>query len=294
MDSSNSITSRFSRSWKIAKDTFKVMWQDKEILIFPILSSVFSIILLVLFLFPLILTGNLQYRGIYLYLSIFFIYFIITFLAVFFNAGIVYIAKTRFSGGNATLSDGLKAGFRHMPQLISWSLLSATVGLLLNLLSSPARKNNNITGLIQKAVISLLGLAWAIVSVFVVPAIVLKGHGPIKALRSSVEAVKKTWGESLIRYYGLGLLKGIFSIVGFILFLVPGVLLITSGSLNFGIVLIIIFAFYFMLVSIIFSSANTVFNTALFIYADTGKVPSGYSKEELQHAFVADDGSKLK
>src|SRR3989344_4613741 len=147
MDSSNSITSRFSRSWKIAKDTFKVMWQDKEILIFPILSSVFSIILLVLFLFPFIITGNLQYTGIYLYLSILFIYFIITFLAVFFNAGIVHIAKTRFSGGNATLGDGLKAGFKHLPQLISWSLLSATVGLLLNILSSQARKNNNITGL---------------------------------------------------------------------------------------------------------------------------------------------------
>ena len=47
-----------------------------------------------------------------------------------------------------------------------------------------------------------------------------------------------------------------------------------------------IFILYFVLVLVIFSSANTIFNTALFIYANEGKVPHFYTKEELEQAFV--------
>ncbi|MFH1275777.1 MAG: DUF6159 family protein [Candidatus Woesearchaeota archaeon] len=284
------ITDTFSRSWEITKKTFHVMKLDKEILLFPILSSVFSIILFLLLVFPFLLTA-LTVTGkaddMYaIYLGIFGLYFISAFSATFFNVGIVHIAKTRFQGGDATFMDGIKIAGKHLKHIIGWSLLTATVGLLLNILESQSRKKGGVGAIIGRIAASLLGMAWAIVSIFVVPAMVIKGIGPIDALKSSVQTIKKTWGESLVRHYGLGIVRTIVSGIGVFLFLLPGIYSFFVGSMNGGFILIGIFIVYLLIVSVIFSSANTIFNTALFLYADEGKVPEYFSKEELSHAFV--------
>ncbi len=278
---------RFSRSWEITKKTFAVMKEDKEILLFPILSSLFSLVLFLIFLFPFFLSyfQEKAITPVLLYASIFAFYFLVTFVAVFFNAGIVHIAKTRFEGGNATFWDGIKAPLKHLRQIIGWALLSATVGLILNLLESSARRQRGILGLLGRIAVGLLGVAWAIVSLFVVPAMVIKGYGPIDALKSSAQAVKKTWGESLIKYFGLGLVRTLFMVVGIIALVVPGILLIPA-SLPLGLALIGLFVVYFSMVAVIFSSASAVFDTALYVYAQEGKVPKFYSQEELSKAFV--------
>lgn len=285
-----SLTDRFSRSWEITKKTFHVMKLDKEILFFPILSTVFSIILFLLLVFPFILTALMTGGSIEdpyaIYFGIFGLYFISAFSATFFNVGIVHIARTRFKGGDATFMDGIRTASKHLKHIIGWSLLTATIGLLLNILDNQSREKGGIIGIIGRIVASLIGMAWAIVSLFVIPAMVIKGIGPIDALKSSVAAVKKTWGESLIRHFGLGLIQGMITFIGILLFLVPGVYALFVGSLVGGMILIGIFIVYVMIVSILFSSANTIFNTALFLYAEEGKVPEFFSKEELSHAFV--------
>jgi len=40
-----------------------------------------------------------------------------------------------------------------------------------------------------------------------------------------------------------------------------------------------------LIVLLIFTVANSVYNTALFVYADTGKIPEGYNKELMTNAF---------
>lgn len=285
-----SIAERFQRSWDITKQTFQIMNHDREILLLPILSALCSLILFTIFIVPfvvgMIIGNTFGQEPLFLYGGIFIFYFATMFIATFFNAAVVHIAKTRMSGGDATLKDGLRTSLQHLKQLLGWAVLAATVGLILNILDSQAREKGGIIGIIGRIVVSLIGLAWAIVSVFVVPAIVLKGVGPITALKHSALAVKKTWGESLIRYYGLGMVQGIFTIIGILFFLIPTVLLFLSSNLILAGIFLGIFVLYIALVAIIFSSANTIFNTALFIYADSGKVPSLYSKENVEHAFV--------
>ncbi len=289
------IAETFSRSWDITKQTFHVMKLDKEIMLFPILSGITSLILFAIFLFPLFVFTYfgkmLGQVGVLLYVGIFVFYFLVTFTSIFFNAGMVHIAKTRFSKGDATFKDGIKAAASHFKQLIAWSLLSATVGLILSHLQAEARERGGIAGFIAGLVISLIGIAWAIVSVFVVPAIVLKGYGPIDALKSSALAIKKTWGESLIRYYGLGMVQGICTFVNVILFLVPALILLFFGqSWALAGPLLGVFVLIEMLIIIVFNSANTIFNTALFMYADTGKVPHHYSEDTMKNAFKQKTG----
>ena len=114
----------------------------------------------------------------------------------------------------------------------------------------------------------------------------IKGYGPIEALKKSAVTIKKTWGESLIKYYGLGLVKGGLLGIGLLLFLVPAILIgFGTGSFGSALILVGIFIFYSMVVMVLFKSADTIFNTALFLYADSGKVPEFYSKDVLSHAF---------
>jgi hypothetical protein len=90
----------------------------------------------------------------------------------------------------------------------------------------------------------------------------------------------------LIKYYGFGFAKGIIVIIGFFMIAVPGILLILQGMIIAGGVLLGIFVLLLVLITIIFSAMSTIYDTALFMYADTGTVSTFFSAEELKSAFV--------
>ncbi|MAG60745.1 hypothetical protein CL619_03070 [archaeon] len=281
---------RFKRSWDVTKQTFKIMMHDKEILAFPILAAFFSIIAFIALVAPIFVTafvtGTLgsDATPLLVYLGIFVFYFVTAFFSVFFNAGVVHIAKTRMEGGDATFMDGIKAATSKLGKLIQWSLLTATVGLILSALESQARKKGGIIGMLGKIATSLLGLAWAIVSTFVVPAIILKDQGPIDALKSSTAAIKKTWGESLIKWFGLSTVKNAIMFLATILFLLPGIL--SFGiSISLAVFLVGLWILVLMLVSVVFRAADMIFDTALFLYADTGKEPKMFTGGVIKNAF---------
>ncbi len=287
----NSFTDRFKRSWDVTKQTFNVMMHDKEILLFPILAAIFSLITFAIFIFPFLATAlvaqavDANAAPFMFYLGIFAFYFIVSFSTIFFNAGVVHIAKTRMEGGNATFMDGIKTAWSHVGKLAQWALIAATVGILLNMLESQARKKGGILGMLGVLATRVLGLAWAIVSLFVVPSIVLKNHGPIDALKSSAQTIKKTWGESLIKWFGLSVVSNMIIFALSLFLLLPGILALFASP-AFGIIMISIYALSVSLVMVFFSAANTVYDTALFIYADTGKEPKFFSKEQVHDAFV--------
>ena len=68
----------FSRSWEIAKLSFNVMKHGKELLAFPILAAVFSVIFIAVMLFPSIIFGlvsaDTRYAGFAEYLILFLAY----------------------------------------------------------------------------------------------------------------------------------------------------------------------------------------------------------------------------
>ena len=66
-----------------------------------------------------------------------------------------------------------------------------------------AERSGGIGKIILNITTSILGMMWGIITVFVVPAMVYHDLEPFDAIKKSVEALKRTWGESLIRYVGL-------------------------------------------------------------------------------------------
>ena len=278
----------FSRSWEITKITFDVMMKDKELLLFPLFGGIFSLLFILTLAFPTFLVQILAGKSVVFsgleYLVLFIIYFGLSFIAVFFNVCVVYTVKKRFEGGNSTFFEAIKFAFSKIHLIFIWSLVSATVGVLLKVLDRAAEKSGAAGKIILSIFRALLGMAWSIVTLFVVPVMVYDGLGPFDAIKKSASVFRKTWGESIVKWLGLGAVQGLFTFIGIIL----GVILVIL-SLGFGpvaIVLVIVLVVgYFIALSLLFTVANTVFDTALFVYADKGIIPSGYNQEVLFGAF---------
>ena len=279
----------FSRSWHITKLSFRVIKQDKELLLFPILAGIFSIIFILAMLFPTLIVGILGAAGFtgftfFHYVMIFLTYLGLAFIATFFNVCVVYTAKIRFSGKNATPGETFKFAFSKIHLIFMWSLLSATVGLLLTMLDKIAQRLGVVGEIILTIIRAILGVMWSIITIFVIPSMVFHDLGPIKAIKKSISVLRKTWGESLIRIIGLGAIQGLFILLGLIVF-IPLIVLVSPLGIISVLVMIGLFVMYILGVILIFGVANQVFNTALYIYAETGKVVGGYDSKILGEAF---------
>jgi hypothetical protein len=173
--------------------------------------------------------------------------------------------------------------------IVQWSLLSATVGLILRLLHNLASRLPRIGEIIAKIIIGLMGMTWSILTIFVVPVLVYEGLGPIDAIKKSIEALRKTWGENLIRAIGLGLIQvlvfiGIIAVAGAItygLYAVSGGIGAAIGvAIGLGLML---------LTGLIFAVANTVYSTALYVYANSNTVASGFNEDVVKGALKSRD-----
>ncbi len=283
------MSNAFSRSWEITKATFSVIKHDKELLLFPVLSMIFSLLFIVVLLLPTSVFLAIKGEGASAlvgidFLFLFLLYLILAFVATFFNVCVVYTAKIRFEGGNATFGESIKFAFSKIRLIFYWSLISATVGLILRALENSAERFGQVGQILVKVLTGALGLIWSIITIFVIPVMVYEDIGPFDAIKKSALVIKKTWGESLIRHFGLGFVEMIFFILGLIVFSVLGMLAFSLGGIAL-IIVIILGVIYLLGIVLIFGIANTIFNTALYFYANTGKIPGEFSKEEMDGAF---------
>lgn len=278
----------FERSWKITKLSLNVMKKDKELFLFPIIGGIFSLAFLIAMIFPIVVTAPASQAsgnstGMSFYMLIFLIYFGLALIATFFNTCVVYTIKKRFDGSKATFWDSIKFTLSRIHLVIAWGIISATVGLLLRILDQIGENMGEVGQILMSILTSILGAIWSIITVFVIPAMVYHNIGPFKAIKMSIQSLKKTWGESLVRYYGLGIIELVLIVAGVILGIVFALLTTSIPALFYTV--IIIFSIYIIAVLMFFSVANTIFNTALFVYADTGRVPKAYDTEIVQEAF---------
>lgn len=279
------------RSWSLTKTSFSVLWQDPEMLIFPVLSAFFSTCFIALIFVPSVFASvmssgsgsiSIAFGGLEAIL-LFCSYFVFAFLSTFFNVCVVYTAKTRFEGGNATFFQSLGFAMSRVHRIAAWSLVSATVGLFLRWLDNMAERKG-IVGVIFRLLAGLLGFAWAIVQLFVIPAMVYEDVGPVDAIKTSISTLKETWGESLVRHYGLGFLQ-FLATLPWILAIAGGIYLLTMLP-PLGGVVIALGVVGIIATSTVFGVLNTIYNTALYHFASTRSVPSGWEDEPLEMAFT--------
>lgn len=281
----------FSRSWDLTKTTLGVIRKDKELFAYSILSGFFSLAFLCIMFIPLLFvelrsfaisSNGLDALNIGFY---FLVYFILFFIFTFFNFCIVYTAKKRFEGGNAKFFESIGFTLSKIHLVIFWSLLSASVSIVMKIIESFGRKRGKGINIIASIISWIIGTSWSLATIFTMPAIVYYQIGPFKAIGKSVQTLKKTWGESIIRYIGFGATEFILFFLGILV----GAGLVFAGisinSISLIIVAVILVSIYFVFLISLFSIATMVFNTALFVYAETGRVPDGFNEDILKSAF---------
>jgi hypothetical protein len=265
------------RTWELVKESFAVLLADKEILLFPVLSSIAAILVSVTFLVPLHQIGAFeameQGRGETVdYILLFFWYYLSYFVIIFFNSGLVACANIRLSGGDPTVRDGLRIAFGRLDRILVWALVAATVGLILRTLEQRSRR-------LGRLVISLLGLGWTLITYFIVPVIIFENRSVFDSIRRSSELFRRNWGEQVAGGFGFGLL--------FFLLALPGLALGVLGSGIHLIVGIALAVIYFLVLSAVGAAVKGIFTVALYRYATQGEVPAGFSKHLVQGAFTA-------
>lgn len=283
---------KFADSWSIAKTSFNVLLADKELLVYPLFTGLSIIVFGLLALYPLISLGfflqgasklTIQIISI---IIIFLSYLIVACIATFFNACMVYTAKTRFEGENATISSSISFVFSRFHNVFLWGLMSATVNIVIATIERQAKKFGVLGRAITIYTSRLLGAAWSIATVFVVQVIVFKNVGPIQALKGSVETIKQRWGESIILKIGMGTVQLVCLIPGLVFGLIA-LYLVTLPAPNwiiFGFLGLMVF--YVAFVFLIFICLETIYQTAIYIYAQTGAIPLGFTQDQISAAII--------
>ena len=276
---------RVSYGWELAKNSWQVLKLDKELLVFPLVSGICCIMVLASFGIPLwsspyagVLSGDQDVmQDPVAWLILFAFYAVNYFVIVFFNSSLVACALIRFRGGDPTVGDGFRASMQRLPQILAWSLVSATVGVVLRAIESRSEK-------VGQIVAALAGAGWTIATYFVVPVLVVEKVGPLQAIQRSFSILKKTWGEALGAHFSIRF----FVFIATVLAMLPifgGVFSISAGHTIPGIALIVGGVIGVLLVSLISTTLNTIILAALYLYAADGTVPAHFDDGLLRNAF---------
>jgi hypothetical protein len=263
---------RIQRGFRLARASLEVLRSDKQLMLLPIVSTLAILVFSAAVLSPAFIggMGGHSNKTVLTLLAIV-VYFVSTFIATFSNAAIVAAATEKMEGREGRAIDGLRTAWTRVDRIIAWSALSATVGLLLR----AAEQRGGIFGAI---VGRIAGVAWSVVTFFVVPVIVYEPVGPIQAVKRSASLLRQRWGEQFVGNASIGLAV---VLVGIPIALVCA--LVASVALPVGIALAVL-AFGTLLAA--GAALSGIFNAALYRYATVGSVPGPFSVDDLQSSFV--------
>lgn len=271
------------RSYTIFRHSLSVLRQDKELLVFPLLSGVFTLIAMAGLIWGGVITGFFQRiidsgdrsleANVLGYSALFVWYFVSWFIVLFFNVGVVACARIRLEGGDPTVADGFRAARENLKAILVWAFISATVGLVLRMIAERSK-------LIGHLIAKLLGAAWAIATYFVVPVMIFEKRGPKDSMSSSTQLIRRTWGESLVAAAGVGIIIMLLGIGG-LAFPIIGIFINpTAAVIGLGLMLL-----YWIFLAIVSSALTGIYRTALYMYASKGTSTSGFGEELVRSAF---------
>jgi hypothetical protein len=277
---------RLSRSWALVKASASVLNQDKELLVFPLVSMGALSLVVIAFALPVFglgmldgMTGGQDGRvqaGAYVVAFLF--YFSQYCVIFFFNTALVGAAMIRLDGGDPTLGDGLRIATSRLGTIVGYALISATVGVVLRAIQERV-------GFIGKIVVGLLGVGWAIATYLVVPVLAAQKIGPVEAIKESASLLRRTWGENLIGQAGLGLAFALifFGVLAFCFALF--VAAIATGSVSVIVAAGVVAIIAIGMTALIQAALGGIYSAALYRYATKGEQTPGFAPETLRLAF---------
>lgn len=300
---------RMANGWKLLKLSFGILFANPRLLLFPAATAVLTLFIGGLFMAPIALqptespymssqhwkevgsrlivrtepTMRDRMRGrdhsvrlsgqAMSYFVIF--YFLSMFLAVFFNVAFVHEIFDALDGNNVSVAEGIAFAMTKLKPILAWTLFAGLIGLAIKALEEKV-------GFFGKWVVRMLGAAWSVAAVFVVPILVVEEvPTPIDAIKRSAGLITKTWGEALAGYAGLQLAGPI--------------VLLTMPFLGFGMYYSAVVLDSMKLMAVVFGLwlagvaafsyavgvAGQIYLCVLYRYAANGQLTAGFTADAL-------------
>jgi Family of unknown function (DUF6159) len=205
-------TMMFSRGWGLVDDSWGVFCSQRSLAIYPVISAVSSLLLLLLNLVLLALSGSEQtftvspsrndrlydlMRGNYLNLPwqtgvvSFALQLAIIVLGTFCSVAFTAAIFARFDGGNMAVSDAFRAAYGRVQAILGYAIISFTIGIVSNFIGGSAGSAGQKLGF-------GIDLIWWFVAFTVIPVLVVENVGPGEAVKRSGDLLGQTWSLILI------------------------------------------------------------------------------------------------
>ncbi|HEX5221958.1 MAG TPA: DUF6159 family protein [Verrucomicrobiae bacterium] len=227
----------FERSRLLLNASLRVIFQNKKLLIFPLIISVLTLGIIAFFLAPVALqptgysytqpehwekvgsglfekteTGrvtigdhNSPSRSAKVEWHIsreaavygVFLYLLAMYLATFFNVAFYHEILAALKGESVSIVRGLFFACGRWHAILLWSLFAGLVGVAIRLIEERL-------GIIGRIIAGILGTVWSVASLLVVPAIAYDSEAinPFRLLRESANSLRHTWGRNADRLRG--------------------------------------------------------------------------------------------
>jgi hypothetical protein len=259
----------------LTRDSLSVMRHNPKLAVFPLVSAVTALVFLGAFLGTVFGLGLTNPEGSGL-IVLFVVYLGSTFISTFFAAGLVHETRDAIKhGSEPSLRAGMAGAWEVKGPIFVWSVISATVSILINMLESS-------DSLPARLLATLFTIGWAILTFFVVPVIVFEKPGVGEMFKRSGQTFKQTWGETAISLIGVRLIAFLFVIP----FVALGALLFGTSPLA-GIGLILVGVLTGFLVG---QTLQGIIKTALYMYATEGSRPEEFDNVDFER--LAGDSSR--
>jgi hypothetical protein len=254
---------------------------------FPILSGIASIIAAVVLLLPAGIVAGIFSAGdstssngdgtsIIGLVLLFLFYLVMYTISLYFNVALTGAILKELDGVDVNVGYGLSVANKKLGKIIQYAAVSATVGVILSQLKEKG-------GIVGSLVSSLGGLAWNLVTFFVVPLMIVEDKGVIDLIKESGSLLKSTFGEQVAGGIGVGAVTGLASFALIVIGFVLGWLFQGSGTLLLLLGVVVVVGFVFIM--LIGSMLSAVYRVMVFRYAQTGLVPGNMDESLLKAAF---------
>lgn len=196
----------------------------------------------------------------------------------FTNFTVAVIADAHLRGGRSSLREALAVAVRKLPRILGWTLVSLTVGTVIRVLVERLPFGGVIAS-------KLLGLAWGLATVFVVPILVAEDVSISKSIRRSATTFKKHWGTTVAAQVGVGVLALVIVLPMVVLMMITMRAAITYNDMTMLRTTMVIAGIVFLAVMGVIGVLQTIVNVALYRFSTTGIRLHEFSRDDLTGAF---------
>ncbi|MUM19983.1 hypothetical protein FZI91_00345 [Mycobacterium sp. CBMA271] len=262
-----------STSWQIFKTSLRVLNSRKELVLFPILSGLSTILVAAAMVIPAILllpapAGD-DVPPLY-YPVVAVAYFVLLYVATFWQAALVSQANVALEGGDPSVAAGVSTAAARGGRLAPWVLITGTVSWVISVIEERV-----------PFIGRFLDVAWKVVSFQVLPAIVLEDLGAVAAVKKTKETLKRSWGSNVVGIAGLNIFT--------FLFMLPAVAVIVLAAMS-GIdavvgVAVIAGLLWILLAVIVGSALTGIYQTALYRSTVDGHLPGPFAGVDVNRIF---------